>query len=158
MGRELKERRLTLENLEGQWFIIMSNFPMWLKGNKTHPTFNYSIIKKKGSTLLLDKVIYKKKYKEKSIIGFDKSINENNTEFIWKGKGILCLFKSKWKILCFNTKQQWAIIYFGKTLFTPKGYDVISRSKEISESVKKNILETFDTLDIKDKLQEINQS
>ena len=36
----------TLELLQGRWYIHFSNFPMWLKGDKTNPTFNYTIEKR----------------------------------------------------------------------------------------------------------------
>lgn len=33
--------RIDLHDLEGKWYIHQSNFPMWLKGDKTSPAFNY---------------------------------------------------------------------------------------------------------------------
>ena len=41
--------------------------------------------------------------------------------------------KSEWEIL--YTTQEWAIIYFEKTLFTPKGYDVIARNETLSDEL-----------------------
>lgn len=140
---------IELSDLEGKWFIIMSNFPMWLKGDKKSPTFNYSIVHRKNGLFLSDKVSYFKKEKEKNINGFDKVISDDNSEFIWQGKGLLKLLKSKWKVLYMDTHQQWAIIYFEKTLFTQEGYDVISRNKSLSTSLEMAIKKKLDELGVK---------
>ncbi len=124
-------QELRLNDLEGKWFINQSNFPMWLKGNKINPTFNYTLIEKNGKPNLLDEVQYSKKSKTKSIIGNDKPLNENNNSFVWRGKGLLAFVKSKWNILYINPEKQWMVIHFQKTLFTPEGYDVVSRSKTL---------------------------
>lgn len=123
---------LSLSDLEGKWYINLTNFPMWLKGNKVNPTFNYEIVEKKGTNYLYDQVMYEKNGKQKSIVGYDKPMNAENTEFRWRGKGLLKLLKSDWKVLKINKEEQWAIVYFEKTLFTPEGYEVISRAKNLS--------------------------
>ena len=65
----LPAQKLELTDIQGRWYVIQSNFPMWLKGKKTNPTFNYSIIERKGDTALLDEVKYLKKGKNKTITG-----------------------------------------------------------------------------------------
>ena len=32
---------INLLELEGKWHIILTNFPMWLQGDKKNPNFNY---------------------------------------------------------------------------------------------------------------------
>lgn len=125
---------IELEELEGKWYVNMTTFPMWLKGDKTNPTFNYTIEKRGKTTGLRDDVQYLKSGKTKSIIGFDKAVNDKNSKFIWRGKGILGLFKSKWEILYFDKEKEIIVLRFEKTLFTPAGYDVISRQPNLSES------------------------
>lgn len=139
---------MKIEALEGKWFVNMSNFPMWLKGDKTSPTFNYTLTKVGDNYILLDKVTYVKKGKEKSILGFDMPVNEALTEFVWRGKGILRILKSKWQIIHIDSNNQWAIIYFEKTLFTPKGYDVISRIRKLSTILEQDIKVKLDELGI----------
>ena len=85
---------LKLEDLEGKWFIHFTNFPMWLKGDKTHPTFNYTV--KNGG--LTDAVAYEKNGKHKSILGFDKPVDKTNQQFVWHGRGILSLQKVNGKL------------------------------------------------------------
>ncbi|AEA45798.1 hypothetical protein [Fluviicola taffensis] len=145
-----------LNQLEGKWFVNRSNFPMWLKGNKTNPSFNYSVTTRKGETVLLDEVLYTKKSKIKSIVGYDKPSNDSNTSFIWRGKGILGLLKSNWSILFLSTDQNWMIIHFKKTLFTPEGYDVISRSKTIDSEVQKEVFKKLKEFGIEEKLSVIH--
>lgn len=119
-----------LAALEGTWYVHMSNFKMWLKGNKHHPAFTYTLAERKGKRGLKDVVSYTKKGKMKQLVGFDRPENVEATRFTWRGKGLLTLFKSKWEIV-YSTKD-WALIHFEKTLATAEGYDVISRSKNIS--------------------------
>ena len=80
--------------LSGTWFIISTNFPMWLDGSKTNPTFNYTVTEKNGKTFLIDEVKYIKKAclpnrqgKTKTINGFDYLDPNNERAFSWKGKG-----------------------------------------------------------------------
>ncbi|GAB3506669.1 lipocalin/fatty acid-binding family protein [Emticicia fontis] len=125
--------------LVGTWFICYTNFPMWLKGDKTHPTFNYTITTHKGKKVLLDEVKYLKKGKEKTITGYDFQDEKDSTAFTWRGKGILGLLKSEWRVALIDSKGQWAVIAFSKTLFTPAGVDIISRTPEISEATLREI-------------------
>ena len=144
-----------LTDLEGTWYINQSNFPMWLRGDKTLPTFNYTVAHRKSDIFLLDKVAYLGNGKQKAIHGIDRPLNNNNSEFVWRGKGILRLLKSEWKILHLDTVNQWAIIYFEKTLFTPKGYDVISRNTMLSAVIEQDIKNKLHVLGVKQKLTTI---
>lgn len=49
---------INLQELEGKWYIISTNFPMWLKGDKINPNFNYKISEKDGVIGLIDEVKY----------------------------------------------------------------------------------------------------
>jgi len=134
-----QDQLININDLEGKWYINQSNFPMWLKGDRISPSFNYTVIKQKENFYLLDEVSYLKKGKIKYIKGIDKPTNNFNTAFVWRGKGMLHLLKSKWTVLHFDKQQQWAIIYFEKTLFTPAGYDVISRNEQLSPSLAQEV-------------------
>lgn len=151
------ETILALEILEGKWYINQSNFPMWLKGNKTNPSFNYTVEEKKGVLGLKDEVIFIKNGQKKSILVFDTPKNKSNTKFVWKGKGFLALLKSKWAILYLDEEENWAIIHFEKTLFTPEGYDVISRDKVLTNQLEQNIYSILKALNIDEKLTPIKQ-
>lgn len=148
---------LALEILQGTWYIHFSNFPMWLKGDKTNPTFNYTIEKQDGIEGLKDEVIYLKKGKQKSIVGFDKSTNTTNTQFVWRGRGLLSLLKSKWQVLYVDPTNTWAVIGFEKTLFTPSGYDVISKNKQISSDFEEIVKGKLKELNIFETLKTVEQ-
>jgi len=113
----------SLKDLEGKWYIVFTNFPMWLKGDKKQPTFNYKILDNR----LLDEVKYIKNGREKTITGYDTPENTENSKFTWCGKGLLGLLSSKWEIKKVSADKTWMLIYFKKTLFTPEGYDIVSR-------------------------------
>jgi hypothetical protein len=147
---------MKLKELEGRWYINMSNFPMWLKGDKTSPTFNYSETKLRGIWGLSDSVEYIYNGKKKSIKGFDKPLNKENSRFQWRGKGFLRLLSSNWSVEYINREQTIIILAFEKTLFTPEGYDVISRYRELSEE-QENTIQRKLTLLNTGKLKKIQQ-
>ncbi len=151
----MANEKINLQALEGKWYIVLSNFPMWLKGGKTNPTFNYEVVERGGIKGLIDEVKYTQNGRQKTIKGFDKPLNIENTSFEWRGNGLLALLSSKWQILYINTAEQWAIIYFEKTLFTPKGYDVICREKQLNSLVMRKIEERLKDLKINEKLKKI---
>ncbi len=143
---------INLQELEGKWYIISTNFPMWLKGDKINPNFNYKISEKDGVIGLIDEVKYTQNGRIKSIEGFDKPLNIENTFFEWRGNGFLSLLSSKWQILYFDSTKQWAIIYFEPTIFTTKGWDVICRESQISSLIMRKVEEKVRELKIFDKL------
>jgi hypothetical protein len=106
---------------------------MWLKGDKTNPTFTYSQIDKKSDpNVLLDEVNYQKKGQTKTLTGFDYPDPTDSSAFVWRGKGLLSLVRSHWKVVLLDPNGQWAVIWFSKTLFTPEGVDIISRTPNLS--------------------------
>jgi len=133
-----------LPQLLGTWFIIGSNFPMWLKGDKTSPTFTYTLMQKHRQEVLLDEVKYQKKGRTKTITGFDHPQGDNPKAFVWRGKGLLAIAKSKWEVKLIDPKGEWAVIHFSKTLFTPEGIDIISRKPKLDAAtvlaIKEKIL------------------
>lgn len=129
-----------IQTIVGTWFICSTNFPMWLKGDKTSPTFTYSITDKKGETnVLLDEVKYVKNGKIKTLTGFDYQDATDSSAFVWRGKGLLSLVRSQWKVVLHDPNGQWAVIWFSKTLFTPEGVDIISRTPQLSDKTLNHI-------------------
>ncbi|GAB3882298.1 hypothetical protein GCM10028825_04830 [Spirosoma agri] len=113
---------------------------MWLKGDKTSPTFTYSITDKKGdTTVLLDEVKYQQKGGHKTLTGFDYQDQADSSAFVWRGKGLLSLVRSKWRVLLRDPDGQWAVVQFSKTLFTPAGVDIISRTPQLPDKTLNHI-------------------
>ncbi|CAN5483614.1 hypothetical protein BH10BAC1_BH10BAC1_17480 [soil metagenome] len=123
--------------LSGTWFIISTNFPMWLDGSKTNPTFTYTVSAKNDR--LIDLVSYQKNGKTKTINGFDYHSKENEKAFTWRGKGLLRIAKSNWEIRLIDEKEEWAVIWFSKTLFTPEGVDIISKNSKLDNAIIEKI-------------------
>jgi hypothetical protein len=128
---------------------------MWLQGDKKNPNFNYKMVERDGIIYLIDEVKYTQKGRTKSINGFDKSLNIENTSFEWRGNGLLSLLSSKWQILYLDSTKQWAIIYFEPTLFTPKGYDVICREIQPSSLIMRSVDEKLRELKISNNLTKL---
>jgi len=158
MSQNAIQQNIPLETYVGKWYINMTTFPMWLKGDKKNPTFNYTIqTKNEKPTLHGDVQYFNKKGKLKHITGFDKPMNDYNTAFQWRGKGFLWLFKSNWSIIAYHREQQWAIMYFEKTLATPEGYDVFSKQKQLDDKTLETINKKLEELGLKEKLKTLKQ-
>ncbi|MCW3084195.1 MAG: hypothetical protein JWP12_1561 [Bacteroidetes bacterium] len=123
-----------LTQIVGTWFIIGTNFPMWLKGDKQSPSFTYTVTQHKGKEVLLDEVKYLKKGKTKTITGYDRADETKQNAFVWRGKGLLAIAKSNWEIKLIDPQGNWVVIWFSKTLFTPEGIDIISRRQQLDEA------------------------
>ena len=128
-----------LSILVGTWFVVSSNFPMWLKGDKTNPKFNYTLTQKNGKTCLIDEVSYTQNNKTKSIKGFDYPLDSTYKNFDWRGKGLLSALKSHWEIHLMDEQNEWAVIWFSKTPFTPEGAEIISRTNTLNDSTLSEI-------------------
>jgi hypothetical protein len=135
---------LDARELEGTWHVVGSTFPMWLDGKKTEPRFTYSNVRTEdGVTRMDDLVSSIDDGKPATIEGIDTQ-GQTPTHFTWRGKGLLSLFKSEWDVVFLSADRSWAIITFSKTLATPEGMDVISRTKAMSDDAWNEALQVID--------------
>ncbi|HEY1097517.1 MAG TPA: hypothetical protein VGF99_01260 [Myxococcota bacterium] len=115
-------------DLVGRWHIVRTNFPMWLKGDKHAPTFNYAA--RDGAADSLDDVVeYVQAGKTKRIVGVDRVVAGTVASFVWRGAGVLFFVTSRWHIAHLDRDRGLAVVVFDKTLFTPAGVDVIVRDR-----------------------------
>lgn len=131
--------------LRGTWYVISTDFNMWLKGDKRDPKFHYALTVSRGVPALEDKVTYTRHGKLKTITGIDMLRDNRSRSFTWHGKGLLGLLQSKWEIRLMDEKAGWAVILFDKTAFTSGGVDIISR---------RNTLDGAQLADIKNRMLE----
>jgi hypothetical protein len=124
--------------LAGTWFVCSTDFPMWTGGKKTDPQFHYTITEKRGRKVLYDEVTYLKKGRQKTIRGYDYPESSDNSAFSWRGKGLLSIVKSEWKVALKDPGGQWAVIYFPKRCSRPKAS--ISCSERTSPIPKRSLL------------------
>ncbi|MCU1423070.1 MAG: hypothetical protein JWN36_2721 [Microbacteriaceae bacterium] len=108
--------------LPGVWSIGATNFPMWLRGDRLAPTFGYEL-QRESPLVLGDTVTYfTREGAEKSIRGVDRF---RHGEFSWRGRGVLWLFRSRWRIAGIDDERRFAVVRFSRTLATPAGVDII---------------------------------
>lgn len=136
---------LDARELEGTWHVVATTFPMWLDGKKTSPRFAYSKVRSEDGVVRMDDLVsYVEDGKPGSIEGVDTQ-GEVPTHFTWRGKGLLALFKSEWDVVFVSEDRSWAIITFSKTIATPEGMDVISRTRELPREALQ-VVEKYDAL------------
>ncbi|MDQ1597090.1 MAG: hypothetical protein QOI70_514 [Microbacteriaceae bacterium] len=111
--------------LPGTWRIGATNFPMWLAGNRLQPEISYRMSKTDPLTLDDEVTFTNSKGIRKSIAGVDRWTGDG---FVWRGTGLLMPFTSRWTVRGTAANDDILAIRFSKTLRTPAGLDVITRS------------------------------
>ncbi len=118
------DERTTADLLPGTWFIAATNFPMWLSGERLEPRFSYELLTT-DPLVLADEVSYRTpEGEQKRIVGKD---TWKHDEFVWRGKGLLKLFASRWHVAGAADDGTVLVIRFEQSLATPAGIDVIVR-------------------------------
>ena len=103
---------------EGTWVVEASTFPMWLDGRRSCPTFRYD---PRADGKIDDTVRFVRRDREPAIRGVDRRLGPG--AFAWRGKGLLGIATSRWTVR--HVEEEWAVLTFAPTLFTPAGLDVI---------------------------------
>jgi len=110
--------------LPGAWNVRSTNFPMWLSRERKSPRFSYDLVSENPLTLRDDVSYFTADNQEKHIVGTDKWAHDH---FVWRGKGLLTVARSRWSISGANDASTVLVIRFEKTLFSPAGIDIIVR-------------------------------
>jgi hypothetical protein len=130
--------------LSGTWHVTHSTLPIWRTKRNVRITYTAlppsdpSLAADKSTDRLDDLVEYQplSSSKVKTVRGIDKAAGLGSWD--WRGKGWLVIAGSHWEVLGWGMGprdstgfgEQWVVTYFAKTLFTPAGLDVYSRSPE----------------------------
>lgn len=110
--------------LPGSWLVGASNFPIWLRGDRLLPRFDYELAGTAPLTLI-DRVSYLTRAGDTKVIsGIDKF---GPRGFTWRGRGMLKLFASHWQVIGAADDGSFVVIRFTKTRITPAGVDIITR-------------------------------
>lgn len=117
-----------INTIPGTWHLHYSTFPMWQKEGVLAVTFNYTAITLEGKAALLDEVRYLQGDRSKSIVGYDRQDASDSNTFIWRGKALLWLFQSRWRVEWLSEDHSAMVISFDKTLVTPAGIDILTRA------------------------------
>ncbi|HEV7950723.1 MAG TPA: hypothetical protein VGP24_13240 [Glaciihabitans sp.] len=111
--------------LPGDWKIVATNFPMWLTGERSDPTFSYRLISE-NPLVLGDDVSYTTAAGvRKHLLGVDRW---KGRDFTWRGKGLTRLVASSWSVPGVNVAGTIAAIRFSKSLVSPAGIDIVVRA------------------------------
>ncbi len=122
-------------NLEGAWHVVATNFPMWMKGDRTRPRFIYSNPRVvEGLQRFDDTVEYVQGGRTKTITGVDTQESEGTSKYVWRGRGWLRFFVSRWQVMYVSADEQCLALSFTKTWATPSGIDLIARSPSVDFS------------------------
>lgn len=110
--------------LPGAWRITATNFPLWLGGQRVKPVLTYELLS--SDPLALTDVVHYETAEgtAKTIAGVDR---EHGGEFRWRGRGLLRLVASRWRVVGVDEESGVLAIRYSKTLVTPAGIDVAVR-------------------------------
>lgn len=110
--------------LPGTWKVRSTNFAMWLSRERKNPRFTYDLVGESPLTLRDDVSYLTADDVEKHVLGVDKWADDG---FVWRGKGLLAVARSRWTVAGANDASTVLAIRFEKTLFSPAGIDIIVR-------------------------------
>jgi hypothetical protein len=121
--------------LEGTWHVVATNFPMWTDGRRARPRFTYAALPPAGGhRRLLDTVSYLQEGRERRLVGTDTEDPAAPGRYLWRGRGLLWLFRSRWQVVAAGPALDWVALRFERTWATPAGADVIAREPGLDEA------------------------
>ncbi|RPD63928.1 hypothetical protein L227DRAFT_572374 [Lentinus tigrinus ALCF2SS1-6] len=146
---------LDLDKFMGTWHVTHSTLPLWKSRKDVTITYGLKTSLSDEVIKFDDIVEYRAKSDPPSstrsrVVGIDTlmsstatphtqgttppSSKQAQTRYKWRGKGWLMIASSRWQLLgCSEDPSPgnaaaWAVTYFEKTLFTPAGLDIYSRT------------------------------
>lgn len=122
---------VTMPLLEGTWYLIQSNFPMWIKGDNINPVVNYSIVEQNDEQVLSVQLNYLHKGKVKTIQGYDYPHPARLNTYKWRDNRFFNLFSGRWEVRLADPNGNWAVSWYSGTPFTPKAVEIMSRSPKL---------------------------
>ncbi len=117
--------------LNGRWTVQSTTFPMWHEPDKRCPIFEYEPIESHGRAN--DRVLFLDGDEPDEIRGIDEQDPQNLLHITWQGSGLLFFLSSDWYVRAAD--DDWLIIYFSETMFTPEGVDVLARGPSLDEEM-----------------------
>ncbi|KAI9837765.1 MAG: hypothetical protein M1819_006699 [Sarea resinae] len=132
----------SIQWLAGTWHVTHSTLPMWKSKRNVRITYTPlpAADAPPAHTGRMDDLVTYQSLSGtsiKTVHGIDRpSERAGGGAWKWRGTGLLAIASSNWEVLGFDTGEHnappdpWVVTYFAKTLFTPAGIDVYSRSSE----------------------------
>jgi hypothetical protein len=108
--------------LPGSWEVAATNFPFWLAGTRLNPVVSYETITE-SPLVLRDVVSYETAEGiARTIVGRDRF---SGSGFTWRGRGLLGLIASQWRVTGVNESHTVVAIHYERTVATPAGVDIL---------------------------------
>eukprot|EP00898_Chlorokybus_atmophyticus_P000290 jgi/Chlat1/1261/Chrsp115S01688 len=132
-GEPAEGEELELERFCGKWYVVGSTLPLWRENMR--PAMEYTLLQGGGGRRLRDEVTYMAPGKAalNRVLGVDTVVGRG--AFVWRGAGLLRLVSSRWRVAYLDPEYRWAISSFQKTLFTPRGVDIIAREPHMPQDL-----------------------
>lgn len=106
---------------------------MWLKGDRTRPTFNYRVIEDAAGAALDDRAVHARRGRERRIASISLPRDAAATRFVRRGRGLLSLASSRWQAMISDDNHDVVVVVFEKALLTPTGADILARMPDLSD-------------------------
>ncbi|PNS17988.1 hypothetical protein CAC42_3947 [Sphaceloma murrayae] len=136
--------------LQGKWHVTHSTLPLWK--SKRNVTITYKLLEPSDKSIpadqtdrLDDLATYQTLTSDKvmTVHGLNKALDPKRRDaWGWRGRGLLMVASSHWEILGSgyeaaesnqhgdSERGEWLVTFFAKTIVTPAGLDIYSRSKK----------------------------
>lgn len=143
--REPLDEQAMGDLMPGTWIVAATNVPIWLSGERREPRFEYGLISR-DPLVLSDDVGYmvgdgRRLGTRKHILGRDTF---NGERFVWRGKGLLKLFRSTWHVGGISEDGSIAALEITKSFGTPGGVGIIVREGSIVPELRAIIAHSTD--------------
>lgn len=123
MGETIGEARLRAL-LPGTWRVAATNFPIWLAGDRLHPTVTYGVLTE-SPLVLGDEVAYRAPDgEEQRLTGRNRWRNDH---FVHRAQSRLKLARSRWTVSGLSDDGTIAVVKFEPSRAIPDGVDVLVR-------------------------------
>jgi hypothetical protein len=135
----------TYDWVAGSWYVSYTSLPLWSDKQNVRITYNRLASSATDADTMpdLDDHVESQKLgktKVDHIYGISRPVHvegvDHGLAYSWRGKGIMLSFiTSDWEILGHGTDSEaaepneWVVTFFCKTLFTPAGMDIYTRTK-----------------------------
>ncbi len=121
------------KRLDGKWFIVASDQPTWTSGEKTSPALHYKVTSASDGALEMeDRVTFEEAGAINEYRGRDTQEAGKPGSFNWRGSGALSLVSTRWHLMHMSPDGAWAVTFYEKTMATPAGVAIISRTPTLS--------------------------
>ncbi|MBI5160809.1 MAG: hypothetical protein HY996_05270 [Micrococcales bacterium] len=130
--------------LPGRWTIRATNFPAWIRGDRSDPTIEYRL--RRSAPLTLGDVVEYRHARQglRQIQGVDRW--RPGGGFVWRGAGMLRMLRSRWEVTGIDGEV--AAIRFHRSVVTPAGVDLLVREGAAIPELRTRAAEQLEVLGI----------